>query len=83
MIALLLRTLDDVGHSLTRDGRDVKVSCADKVRCCLVGTFLGLGLSVLLFLYLPALISDLIDKVYYNIYLKSAVEGVLKILIFT
>ena len=48
-----------------------------------IGTFLGLGLSVLLFLYLPALISDLIDKVYYNKYLKSVVEGVLKILIFT
>ena len=43
VVILGFRTLDDVGHCLTRDGRDVKVSCADKVCCCLVGTFLGLG----------------------------------------
>lgn len=47
-----------------------------------VGTVLGLLLSVFLFIYLPAIVSDLVDKLYYNMYLKSIVEGVMKIFIF-
>ncbi len=48
-----------------------------------IGTILGLALSIFLFMYLPALVSDLIDNhVYENRYLKSVVEGVMKIAIF-
>lgn len=47
-----------------------------------VGTVLGLALSVLLFMYLPALISDFTDRFCDAQLFKSAVEGVTKILIF-
>ena len=47
-----------------------------------IGTVLGLCLSVLLFFYLPALISDLVDEIYYNPYFKALIEGVIKISIF-
>lgn len=47
-----------------------------------IGTVIGLALSVLLFMYLPALVSDLFDKIYYNPVLKSIIEGVIKLVIF-
>ena len=47
-----------------------------------IGTVLGLALSVLLFMYLPAVISDFTDSFCDAQLFKSAVEGVTKILIF-
>ena len=48
-----------------------------------IGTILGLALSVFLFMYLPALISDLTDQfIWDNKVFKSVVEGVMKIVIF-
>ncbi len=48
-----------------------------------VGTVLGLALSIFLFMYLPAVVSDLTDKIYSNFVFKSVIEGVMKIVIFT
>lgn len=47
-----------------------------------VGTVLGLAMSVVLFMYFPALISDLFDNIYYHPVLKSAIEGIIKLVIF-
>ncbi len=47
-----------------------------------IGTVLGLFLAVILFKYLPGVVSDFTDKIYLNIYFKSIVEGVMKIFIF-
>lgn len=48
----------------------------------LIGTILGLALSVFLFMYLPSLISDICDPIITHPIQKSIIEGVLKILIF-
>jgi len=47
-----------------------------------IGSILGVALSVLLFFYLPAVVSDFVDGFYHSTLLKSVVEGFMKILIF-
>ena len=47
-----------------------------------IGTVLGLFLSIFLFMYLPAVVSDLVSMINPNIYLKSIIEGIMKIVIF-
>ncbi len=47
-----------------------------------IGTVLGLALSVFLFMYLPSLISDFCDPTLTAPIQKSIIEGVVKILIF-
>ena len=45
---------------------------------------IGIGLAVLLFMWLPGTLTSLLEKLTgeLNIYLKAAIEGVLKIIIF-
>ncbi len=66
-----------------KDG-DEKSSGASMVFLTILSAILGVGLAVVLFMWLPGFITSLIERLTgpINMYLKAAVEGVMKIIIF-
>ena len=66
------------------DGEKKKSSGGLSAILMVFSMVIGIGLAVLLFMWLPGTLTSLLEKLTgeLNIYLKAAIEGVLKIIIF-
>ena len=76
--------LDEENEKKDKDGKEKKESKGLSFIMMLFSILLGVGLAVVLFMWLPGFLTKMLEKLTgeINFYLKAAIEGVVKIIVF-